>query len=122
MNTNDLSKRFYSIKEYSEITDISTTTLRFYDNTDVFSPAAHGEGRQKNYRLYSSEQITTVNMVRVLSEMGFSLDEIADLGKARTPETMMKQFARRERIIANEMRKLQWSESGSCMHRPWSAK
>ena len=78
-------------------------TLRYYDRQGVFSPAKRGDNKSK-YRYYSPMQITTVKMIRVLTEIGVPLKTIREMTESRTPEKMIKLLARNREKIEDELR------------------
>lgn len=63
----------YSIGEVAKMLDISTRTLRFYDEKDLIKPAYIEEN---GYRFYEKEQIKQVELILFLKELGFSLKQI----------------------------------------------
>ncbi|MDR2589809.1 MAG: MerR family transcriptional regulator, partial [Oscillospiraceae bacterium] len=52
MNDNN-SKEFLSIGEFAEVVGMSTDKLRYYDRSEIFRPAKHGDGESNKYRYYS---------------------------------------------------------------------
>lgn len=55
-------------------------TLRYYDEIGLLKPV---ETTETGYRLYSLESVSKLYQILSLKEMGFSLDEIADLFKRK---------------------------------------
>jgi DNA-binding transcriptional MerR regulator len=67
-------KEVLLIGELAEIAGVSRDTLRHYERKGVLSrPARTGKG----YRLYCSEHIERLKMIRRALAVGFTLDEIA---------------------------------------------
>ena len=66
----------YRIGEFSNLTDTSIRTLRYYDEIDLFKPKEID--LFTGYRYYSKDQIEDFNLVKTLQEVGFSLEEIKD--------------------------------------------
>ena len=83
-----LGKDFYTIQEYSQITGVETSTLRYWDDIGLFSPAMRNP--DNNYRYYSLSQITSLNFITVLSDLEIPLKTIADLRKARDPQKLAR--------------------------------
>jgi DNA-binding transcriptional MerR regulator len=79
-----------SITEFAEFVGITAASLRHYDKIGVFSPTTRGSEFESKYRYYSPLQITTVKMIRVLTEIGVPLKTIKELTESRTPEKMLK--------------------------------
>jgi DNA-binding transcriptional MerR regulator len=99
MDEND----FLNISVFSDLTGISRSTLIYYDEAGVFSPAARGEN---NYRYYTPRQIISVNVVNVLRGLGIPLKEISRLAVDRTPQAMVDLFAGHEQSLEKQIGKL----------------
>lgn len=63
----------YSIGEAAKKLQVSTRTLRFYEEKDLVRPAYTEEN---GYRFYSEEQIRQIELILFLKELGFSLKQI----------------------------------------------
>lgn len=112
MKNNDaLEKDFLTIREFSEIVGMSASALRHYDDKNIFQPAKHGDGNMHKHRYYSPTQITAIKMIRVLTEIGVSLEEIKELAVKRTPERLMKLLSKHRDIVADELRYLNEAHS-----------
>ena len=105
-------KDFYSVKEFSKLTGVEASTLRFWDDIGLFCPAKRDP--ENNYRYYSLPQITAVNFVSALSDLNMSLKEIAELRKNRDPENFMRLLEQKELEIDMELRTLR--ERSSIIH------
>jgi len=92
-----------SIKTFSEYTGVKQHILRHYDEIGIFQPVVRGEN---NYRYYSPQQITALNMVNVLSDTRVLLREIGELQHERSPEIVLDVLQKHERGIDAELRKL----------------
>ena len=97
-------KEFYAIQDFSRITGVEVSRLRFYDKIDVFSPIKRNP--ENNYRYYSLTQIPTLNFITLLSELNVPLKAIAELRKKRTPTELLKLLEKQEKLMDMEMRKL----------------
>lgn len=65
----------FRIGEFSKITQVSIRMLRYYDETGLLKPAQ--VEKWSGYRLYSTEQIPTLNKILFLRDVGFNVAEIA---------------------------------------------
>lgn len=65
----------FKIGEFSKLTQVSVRMLRYYDETGLLKPAK--TDKFTGYRLYSVEQISTLNKIVFLRNLGFSVAEIA---------------------------------------------
>jgi DNA-binding transcriptional MerR regulator len=99
-------EEYMFIKEFSEIVKISQDAIRYMEAKDVLRPAARGQSgsNSDNYRRYAFWQITAINMVRVLTDIKVTLEEIATLNTERTPEKMLKLFSRQKHLMRNNLR------------------
>ena len=104
MNTQTLGKDYLTIKDFAGLVDMTTAALRHYDNKGIFQPSKSGAEAGNKYRYYSPTQITTVKLIRVLSEIGVPLQTIRELTESRTPEKMLKLLSRERDIIAEKLR------------------
>jgi DNA-binding transcriptional MerR regulator len=81
MNEKAFEKDYLSIKEFADLVGMTVEALRHYDRKGVFCPAKRGEEHESKYRYYAPTQITTVKMIRVLTDIGVPLDTIKALAK-----------------------------------------
>lgn len=65
----------FKIGEFSRLTQVSIRMLRYYDETGLLKPAQID--KFTNYRLYSTEQISNMNKIIFLRDLGFTVSEIA---------------------------------------------
>lgn len=65
----------FKIGEFSKLTQVSIRMLRYYDETGLLKPAEID--KFTNYRLYSTAQISTLNKIIFLRDLGFNVSEIA---------------------------------------------
>lgn len=64
------------VKEIATLTGISVRTLHHYDEIGILKPAHVTEA---GYRLYSDEDLTTLQQILFFRELGFSLKKIKEL-------------------------------------------
>ena len=107
MDDKVFDKEYLSIKEFAELVGINASSLRHYDRSGAFRPAKRGDEFGNNYRFYSPTQITTVNMIRVLTEIGVSIETIKELAQDRTPEKLLKLFRKHRDMTADRIKYLQ---------------
>ena len=97
-------KDFLSIKEFSKFSGIETTTLRYWDDIGLFSPAKRDE--ENNYRYYSPEQVIAVNFITVLSSLNVPLKTISNIESIRNPERVVHLIEQQEKQLDMEMLRL----------------
>ena len=94
----------FSIKEFSELSGVEASTLRYWDEIGLFTPLMRNP--DNNYRCYSLMQMLALNFVTVLSDLNIPLKTIADLREERDPEKFLKLLDKQERDMDMEMRRL----------------
>jgi len=65
----------FKIGDFSKLTMVSIRMLRYYDEMGLFKPAEIDAFT--GYRYYSAKQITTLNLIVSLRDMGFNVSDIA---------------------------------------------
>ena len=67
----------YKIGDFSRLSLVSVKALRYYDELGLLKPArVDGD---TGYRYYSTSQLTRLNRILVMKDMGLSLEQIAHL-------------------------------------------
>jgi DNA-binding transcriptional MerR regulator len=69
------------IGQISKQTGISIDTIRFYERSGLLAAPARSDG---GFRLYSSAHLSTLQFIRNLQVLGFSLNEIREFLSLRT--------------------------------------
>lgn len=64
----------FTVGEFSRLAQVSKRLLRYYDEIDLLKPI-HTDP-STGYRYYGAEQMTALNRILVLKELGLSLDQI----------------------------------------------
>ena len=64
------------VKEVSQLTGVSVRTLHHYDDIGLLTP---DDLTEAGYRLYSDENLTTLQQILFFRELGFSLKKIKEL-------------------------------------------
>lgn len=93
-----------SIKEFSKLTGIETSTLRYWDEIGLFSPMKRNP--ENNYRYYSLVQILALNFITVLTDLDIPLKTVAELREERDPEKFLDLMYKQEKKMDMEMRSL----------------
>ena len=70
----------YSIGAFSEITNISIHTLRYYEKEKLILPARKDSGR----RSYSENDVSWIQFIKRLKDTGMPIKEIRQYAKLRT--------------------------------------
>jgi len=66
-------KRFWKVGDLAKLTGLTVRTLRFYNQIDLFSPSGKTES---GHRLYNESDLSRLQQIMSLKELGLSLDEI----------------------------------------------
>src|SRR5947209_244315 len=93
---NTLDQRFYQSSEFAQKASVSVRTLRYYDKMGLLSPSQYTES---GYRLYTNEDLLSLQNILALKFLGFSLEEIRTLlrtGPKRLEEVLAQQKAMME--------------------------
>ncbi len=64
----------FKIGEFAKIAQVSVRLLRHYDDIDLFKPT--DTNPESGYRYYGIEQLTRLNSILALRDLGFSLEQI----------------------------------------------
>jgi len=88
-----------SIKKFSQLTGIKQSTLRYYDDLGLFTPAARGEN---GYRYYSPVQIITINSIALLHQLDMPIRQISEIQNNRSPETLLEVLNAKEATLEAE--------------------
>ena len=101
--------KIYSVKEFSKISGINDSTLRYWADIGLLLPA---ERNPKNdYRRYSLSQISEVNFITVLRDMGVSLKDIIEYKNNRDPDKLLGIIERQQKALDMQMHDLRYRYS-----------
>lgn len=97
------------IGDFSQLAQVSTRALRLYDELSLLKPM-HVENIT-GYRFYSVEQLPRLNRILALKDLGFSLDQIADmltddLAAAQLGEMLAKKQTELEKQLEEGQRQI----------------
>ena len=68
--------KIYSVKELSELSGVTSRTLRYYDDIGLLVPKRKGSGA---YRTYDAEDVSRLQEILLLRELGIELSEIKNI-------------------------------------------
>ncbi|MBI5292404.1 MAG: MerR family transcriptional regulator [Chloroflexi bacterium] len=74
----------FRIGDFSKLGQVTARTLRLYDELSLLRPAQIDQFT--DYRYYTIEQLPRLNRILALKDLGFSLEEIADLLNGKVKE------------------------------------
>ncbi|MBI5828307.1 MAG: MerR family transcriptional regulator, partial [Chloroflexi bacterium] len=74
----------FRIGDFSKLGQVTARTLRLYDELSMLRPTQIDQFT--DYRYYTIEQLPRLNRILALKDLGFSLEEIADLLNGKVKE------------------------------------
>jgi DNA-binding transcriptional MerR regulator len=66
----------YTIGQLAKAANVPTSTLRFYERTNLLTPSTRSDG---NYRQYDSAALERLRFIRAAQATGFSIEDIREL-------------------------------------------
>lgn len=66
----------YTVQKLSKLANISSRTIRYYDEMGILKPARINSS---GYRIYGSKEIDTLQQILFYKELGLSLDQIKEI-------------------------------------------
>jgi DNA-binding transcriptional MerR regulator len=120
-------KMVFRIGEFARLAGVNKKTLQYYDAQNIFKPDSIA---QNGYRCYSSRQLYSFYMIRILRDMGLSLAEIREYLEARSPERFaallrnqqswlqqeIHRYERMKQIVQRQLQLLQMANGLDCEH------
>jgi DNA-binding transcriptional MerR regulator len=82
------------ISDFSKIAQVSTRTLRYYDDLNLLKPQVIDP--ESGYRYYAIGQLTQLNRILALKGLGFGLDQIASLLDTQVSSEQMQAYLRQQ--------------------------
>ncbi|HZR44706.1 MAG TPA: helix-turn-helix domain-containing protein, partial [Ktedonobacteraceae bacterium] len=96
------------IGEFARIAQVSIVTLRHYDQYGLLKPAALDP--DTGYRYYTLDQLPRLNRILALKDLGFPLEQIAQLLEGLSLEQLQGMFklkqAQTQHMIDTEQARL----------------
>jgi len=71
-----MKTQFKTVNEIAKLTGITVRTLHYYDEINLLKPS---NSSQAGYRLYSNEEVETLQQIMFFKEIGFELKQIKDI-------------------------------------------
>ncbi len=91
--------RFYSTGQFAEKASVSIRTLRYYDQVGLLSPSRY---TQAGFRLYTDEDLGSLQQILALKFLGFSLEEIKLL--LQTGPIQLQEVLAQQKVMMQEKR------------------
>lgn len=84
------------IGDFAKLCRMSVKTLRYYDEVGLLKPAQ--VDRFTGYRFYSFDQLPRLNRILALKDLGFALEQIAQLLSEDLPAAQLRGMLRLRRV------------------------
>jgi DNA-binding transcriptional MerR regulator len=94
----------YKINEIAGFFKISRQTLIYYDDIGLFKPKFVDS--ETSYRYYGEDQFSNLRFILILKEAGFSLKEIREYTKSRSPEESLEYLEEKKRLLDLKIKKM----------------
>jgi DNA-binding transcriptional MerR regulator len=95
----------FKIGDFSKLTRVPVRTLHYYDEIGLLKP--NQVDRFTGYRYYSFEQLPRLNRILALKDLGFSLEQIAQLlDENLSPEQMRGMLRLRKAELQQQARQI----------------
>lgn len=90
-------KEYFTIGELSDLFNINTQTLRYYDSIGLFSPIKRDD--DTGYRYYQFNQLYELASIRYLRKLDYSIHNIDAYMKSRKVEFVLDKFKEQSRSL-----------------------
>ena len=97
-------KHLLSIKDFSELTGISQSKLRYYDEMKLFKPTKRDDN---GYRYYSLPQTIAANCVNIMSSLNIPMKKYNEFKKEKSPELILELLQKQGSELNKELYRLQ---------------
>lgn len=97
-------KKLFSIGEMARLHNIPESTLRYYDQKGIFQPKK--VDAQTQYRYYTIDQFTMLEVIKFLRHMDISLSEVKQYVEHRTPEFALQLFEKQTELLLQKQREI----------------
>lgn len=96
-------KEYYTIGEVARIYDVTTDTLRYYDNIGLLKPWFKGEN---GYRYYSKAQFEIISTIMLMRSMGTPVEDLKAVLNSSSPDDIRRELDRKKQDIEAEIKRL----------------
>ncbi|GAA0418087.1 MerR family transcriptional regulator [Virgibacillus salarius] len=101
-----LPKQYFTIGEMAKLHHISESTLRYYDEKDIFKP--NMVDQQTNYRYYTLDQFSMLDTIKFLRNLDISLQDIKHFMANRTPNTVLHMLEKQAQRLQEQKNKIEF--------------
>ncbi len=97
------NQKLFRIGDLARLFHIGVDSIRYYEKVGLLHPV---RGEENNYRLYTLDDVRTMNTIRELLELGFHTDEILRFEKDRNLHHVADMLKKESDVIDREMAEL----------------
>ncbi|BCL79232.1 MerR family transcriptional regulator [Ktedonobacteria bacterium brp13] len=97
-----MDRKYYTTSQFAQKATVTARTLRFYDKVGLLSPSAYTEA---GHRLYSDEDLWSLQQILALKFLGFSLEEIK-VCLQKNPERLQEALVMQKEMIREKRNQL----------------
>ncbi len=90
-------KDYFTIGELSDLFNINTKTLRYYDEVGLFKPVKRDP--DTGYRYYKFNQLYELASIRYLRKLEYSIQNINNYMKSRKVDTVLEKFKEQSQAL-----------------------
>ncbi|MGE7882589.1 MerR family transcriptional regulator [Bacillus sp. NPDC094077] len=101
-----LNKRF-TIGEMAKMHNIAESTLRYYDEKGIFHPSIVDS--QTNYRYYTIDQFSLLDMIKFLRQLNIPLKEIKKYIDERNPSYALNLLEKQQEMMLKKQREIEYA-------------
>ncbi|MGM9946625.1 MerR family transcriptional regulator [Floccifex sp.] len=92
-------KKYYKIKEIANLYNIQPDSLRYYEEMGLIKPLRS----EKNYRLYTVNDIYRLNIIRDCLKLGYNTNQIKDYLQNRSLENTISFLEQEQKIVEEKI-------------------
>ena len=96
-------QNYFTTGQFAKMHGLNKRTLQYYADIGLFCPEIV---KENNYRYYTHQQSTALEVILILRELGVSLEEIKKYIVSRSPENLMAVLRHKRVEIAEQMKNL----------------
>ncbi|MGE7889855.1 MerR family transcriptional regulator [Bacillus cereus] len=101
-----LNKRF-TIGEMAKMHNIAESTLRYYDEKGIFHPSIVDP--QTNYRYYTIDQFSLLDMIKFLRQLNIPLKEIKQYIDERNPSYALSLLEKQQEMMLKKQKEIEYA-------------
>ena len=94
----------YSIKEVSEIFNITTNTVRFYEKKGLINPK---RDMDNDYRYFTEDDLIKLQTILMYRELDIPIENIKDIFTDESKDNILNHFHAQWKVINNQIHRMQ---------------